>query len=111
MPARKRRYNTEEIRQVIKAKHNITRLQKHIDGKITLTMAQVRAIDILLRKIVPDLHQTQLTADVQHKYVVEVPPLLTRDEWSKKYRAPLPKPAPTLELTAEPAVIGNGTKQ
>lgn len=114
MAARRRRYNTEEIRQVIKAKHNITRLQKHIDGKITLTMAQVRAIDILLRKIVPDLNQTAVTAEHTHKYVVEVPPLLTRDEWSKKYRAPKPlEPPATLELEANPLLplINNNTKQ
>ena len=102
MAARKRRFNTDEIRQVIKAKHNITRLQKHIDGKITLTMAQVRAIDILLRKIIPDLNQTAVTAEHTHKYVVEVPPLLTRDEWSKKYRAPKLEPPKTLELEAQP---------
>jgi hypothetical protein len=113
MAARKRKYQVDEIRQKIRGSHLIRRLQMHIDGKIALTMAQVRAIDILLRKIIPDLNQTSVTAEHTHKYVVEVPPLLTRDEWSKKYRAPKPlEPPATLELEAQPLLpMINQTKQ
>jgi hypothetical protein len=98
MAARKRRFNTDEVRQKIRAGHLVRRMQHHIDGKIELSMAQVRAIDILLRKIIPDLVQNNVTAEIEHKYVVEVPPLLTKDEWSKKYRPPQLPPPPTLEL-------------
>ena len=38
----------------------IDRLQVHIDGKITLSISQVRAIDILLKKIVPDLRRVSM---------------------------------------------------
>src|SRR5262245_24295830 len=92
--------NTEATRQKIRAAHLIRRLQKHIDGKISLTMSQVRAIDILLRKIVPDLTQTTIAGELLHKAIVEVPPLLTKDEWLKKYRTIEHKP--TLELEAQP---------
>jgi hypothetical protein len=66
--------------------------------KITLSNSQVRAIGILLKKVVPDLAQIQIAGEVQHKYVVEVPPLLTKDEWQKKYRVTRQEPPPTLEL-------------
>lgn len=88
--------NTEATRQKIRAAHLIRRLQAHIDGKIVLTMAQVRAIDILLRKIVPDLHQTTISGELT-KYVVEVPPLLTKDEWQKKYRTIDHEPTKSIE--------------
>jgi hypothetical protein len=108
MPARKDRVVSEHARQKIRAAHLILRLQKHIDGKITLTQAQVRAIDILLKKIVPDLVQTAVTGDIQHRYVVEVPPLLTKDEWQKKYRVIRQEEQPVLDLMPLPPLI---TKQ
>lgn len=110
MAARKRKFQPEAVRQKIRGSHLVRRLQQHIDGKIELTMAQVRAIDILLRKIVPDLVQTSISGELQHKYVVEVPPLLTKDEWSKKYR--VQQPPPTLELESTPMLpLITSTKQ
>jgi hypothetical protein len=49
--------------------------------QVTLSSSQVRAADILLKKLLPHLAQTQIAGEVQHPYVVEVPPLLTKDEW------------------------------
>jgi hypothetical protein len=92
MAARKTRWQSEHTRQKIRAAYLIRRLQLHAAGKINLTLSQVRAIDILLKKIVPDLTQASITGELMHKYVVEVPPLLSKDEWQKKYA--LPKPAP-----------------
>ena len=85
-PNGKARVNPQAVRDTIKAKRLVRQLQQHVDGKRVLTMAQVRAIDILLRKIVPDLSQTNVTGEVTHKAIVEVPPLLTKDEWLKKYK-------------------------
>jgi len=78
-----------------------------------LTMAQVRAIDCLLKKVVPDLTRTLISADVNVKYVAELPKVLTKSEWIAKYGTPEP-----LELTALPepnsatpkpnSVSGNG---
>jgi hypothetical protein len=42
----------------------IDRLQVHIDGKITLSISQVRAIDILLKKIVPDLRRVSMSGEL-----------------------------------------------
>jgi hypothetical protein len=88
MAARRTRVNPQAVRDKIKAQRLVRQLHKHIDGKAVLTMAQVRAIDILLRKIVPDLTQANVTGEVTQKYVVEVPPLLTKDEWLKRYKTP-----------------------
>jgi hypothetical protein len=76
----------EQVRAKIRGAYLIRRLQQHVAGKIKLTPEQVRSADILLRKIIPDLSQSSVTAEMTHKYVVEVPPLLTKDEWLKRYK-------------------------
>ena len=113
MAKRKTLFHTHSVREKIRATQLINRLMDHIDGKITLSSSQVRAIDILLRKILPDLAQIQIAGEVQHKYVVEVPPLLTKDEWQKKYRVTRQEPPPTLGLEPLPTphLITNSTKR
>src|SRR6185369_2415340 len=53
--------------------------------EISLTMTQLRAIEILLRKCIPDLAAAEIKSQQTHRYVVEVPPVLDRDEWQRKY--------------------------
>jgi hypothetical protein len=48
-------------------------------------MSQLRAIEILLRKCVPDLAAAEIKSEQTRRYVVEVPPVLDRDEWQRKY--------------------------
>jgi hypothetical protein len=48
-------------------------------------MSQVRAIEILLRKSVPDLTKTDVQAEVTHRYVAQLPEVLSREEWLGKY--------------------------
>ena len=43
------------------------------------------AIEILLRKCVPDLAAAEIKADIRHRYVVEIPPQLSEEEWLEKY--------------------------
>jgi len=50
-----------------------------------LTISQVRAIEILLRKCLPDLAAVEIGPEQTHRYVVEVPNMLSDDEWQKKY--------------------------
>jgi hypothetical protein len=54
-------------------------------GEISLTMTQLRAIEILLRKSIPDLAAAEIRSEQTYRYVVEVPPVLGRDEWQQKY--------------------------
>jgi hypothetical protein len=66
-------------------------------GEIELTIPQIRAIEILLRKCLPDLAHTDISVNAPHRYVVEMPQTLTQDEWQKKYSG-----SSTLEAAAEP---------
>jgi len=52
---------------------------------------------------VPDLTRTLISADVNVRYVAELPKVLTKSEWIAKYGTP-----DTLELTALPAPTVNG---
>ena len=101
MPARKRppngaNWHPEQVRARIRATELINRLQSHIFDGLELSLSQVNAISILLRKCVPDLTSTAVVADITHRYVVELPPMLSREEWEKKYSidhlVPLPDP-------------------
>jgi hypothetical protein len=46
-------------------------------------MTQLRAIEILLRKCIPDLAAAEIMSEQTRRYVVEVPPVLDRDEWQR----------------------------
>ena len=89
-------FHPDDVRAKIRATELVNRLQSHIFDGLELTMSQVHAICALLRKCVPDLTSTAVVADVTHRYVVELPPMLSREEWEKKYSIdhldPLPDP-------------------
>jgi len=89
----------EQVRAKIRGAYLIKRLTDHVKGKIKLTPEQVRSADILLRKIIPDLSQSSVSSEMTHKYVVEVPPLLTKDEWLKRYKTiePVQRKPPQLQ--------------
>jgi hypothetical protein len=76
------------VRARIKATQLVNRLQAHIFDGLPLALSQVRAIEILLRKCIPDLTAVAVKADITHRYVAELPPMLTREEWLKKYGTP-----------------------
>jgi hypothetical protein len=72
----------------MKRRDIIERLQKHFDGEIELSPTQVRTAEILLRKRVPDLVQTDLVAMFTHRYVIEAPAQLSREQWIQKAVTP-----------------------
>jgi hypothetical protein len=78
-----KRFHSEIARAKIQASQLINRLQKFALGlaDYKLTIAEIRAIEVLLRKCVPDLVQSELKAQIEHRYVVEIPPLLSNAEW------------------------------
>ncbi len=53
----------DKIRASIRAQEIVEKLNDHILGAVKLTNTQVRAAEILLRKIQPDLVATHLTTD------------------------------------------------
>src|SRR5262245_38352386 len=108
MAARKQKFQTDATRAKIRAAYLIRRLQLHVAGKINLSPTQIRAADILLRKIIPDLTQATITSDITRRYVAEVPPLLTKSEWLQKYGTKEEKPP--LDLKAEPLALPSPVK-
>ena len=95
MAKRKMLYQPDYIREKIRASQLINRLQSCAMGEIKPTIPQIRAIEILLRKCVPDLVAAELAANITHRYVVEIPPLLSKEEWEEKYDTSL---IPTIDL-------------
>jgi hypothetical protein len=85
MAKRKTLFHPDYVREKIRVSQLINRLEKCAFGEITLTMTQLRAIEILVRKSIPDLAAVEIKSEQTHRYVVEVPPLLDRDEWQRKY--------------------------
>jgi len=108
---RKMQFHPDEVRAKIQAHRLVQTLQHFIFNDVDqnghkladLSMPQVRAIDCLLKKVVPDLTRTLISADVNVRYVAELPKVLTKEEWVRKYGTP------DLELPAlPPHVDGNG---
>src|SRR5262245_16579409 len=97
MAKRKTLFHAADVREKIRATQLINRLMDHIDGKITLSISQVRAIDILLKKVVPDLTRVSMQGELIHRYCIEVPPLLSREEWQRKYGQNPSLPPPGLQ--------------
>lgn len=65
MAARTRRIAlAEDTRLKIKAAMLINRLTNHATGDIELSATQVRAIEVLLKKVLPDLQAIEVDADV-----------------------------------------------
>jgi hypothetical protein len=85
MARRKMLFHPDYVREKIRASQLINRLQKCAFGEISLTMTQLRAIEILLRKSTPDLAAAELRSEQTHRYVVELPPVLNKVEWQEKY--------------------------
>ena len=79
------RFKPDSVREKIRAAQLINRLQAHIFDGLELSMSQVRAIEILLRKSVPDLTKTEVQADATHRYVAQLPDVLSKEEWLAKY--------------------------
>jgi hypothetical protein len=83
-------FHSEVTRERIRAGVIIDRFQKHFMGELDLTPTQIRVGEVLLRKVIPDLTHTDLRATFTRRYVVEVPPQLSDEEWEKKYSLPAP---------------------
>lgn len=63
----------EEAREKIRTTQLINRLQDHALGKVDMSPTQVRAVEVLLKKRVPDLATTTIQGDedggaVRHEF-------------------------------------------
>ena len=116
---RQMKFHPDEVRSKIQAIRLVDILHQFIFSSVDkngvkladLSMAQVRAIDCLLKKVVPDLTRTLISADVNVKYVAELPKVLSRDEWVKKYGNPEPPRMIEGTVTNGAGDDGKGTLQ
>ena len=63
MAARIRKHHQEEVRARIQTSQLLNRLTDHALGKVELSNTQVRAIEILLKKTIPDLSSIEHSGD------------------------------------------------
>ena len=66
MAARIRKHHQDEVRARIQAIQLVNRLTDHALGNCEMTSSQVRAIEILLKKSIPDLSSVELTGDPEN---------------------------------------------
>ncbi len=90
MPARLRTMHQDEVRAKIKTSQLINRLENHALGKLELSKTQIKAIEVLIRKTLPDLSAVTLKGDpdnpLQSVTMVElVAPKLKTDEKTDIY--------------------------
>lgn len=63
MATRKILSHDTQTREKIRTSQLINRLEKHAFGEVELTQTQVRAIEILIKKTLPDLASIEHTGD------------------------------------------------
>ena len=81
-------FHPDAVRLKIEAVRLVQELQAHIFNGIEMSMSQIRAAEILLRKCVPDLTTATVTTDINVRYVVQLPDVLDKAEWLRKYGDP-----------------------
>jgi hypothetical protein len=64
MAARLRPQHQEDVRAKIQTSQLINRLQDHALGLVELSASQIKAIEVLIRKTLPDLSATELSGSV-----------------------------------------------
>ena len=96
MAARKNVANNQRARERIQTTQLINRLTNHALGKLKLEPTQVKSIEILLKKTLPDLAQMTIEGGdkpIQYAQVSSEP--LTADEWLTKHGPGDHRPAPS----------------
>lgn len=63
MAARLRSRHQDEVRTKIQTSQLINRLQDHALGEVELSPTQIKAVEVLLRKTLPDLSATEISGD------------------------------------------------
>lgn len=87
MPARTRKIKlTDTWREKIRIGMLLNHLRNHVLGRVEMTPTQVRAAEILLRKVLPDQASVEHSGEVQHSYVARMPEVAnTTEQWQKQY--------------------------
>lgn len=59
----------DDVRKKIQASQLVNRLENHAFGQIELSASQIKAIEILLRKSIPDLSAVTLSGDAENPLI------------------------------------------
>ena len=80
----------EETRAKIKATQLLKRLTDHALGLTDMTPSMVRAAEVALRKVLPDLAAVEHSGDVQQTYIVRMPSVVSDlASWDEQAKAEL----------------------
>lgn len=60
------------VRERIQVSAIVTRLQKHVAGKLEMSQTQIRAAEILLKKKLPDLASIEHTGEIVNRTAPEM---------------------------------------
>jgi len=72
MPKKERKGTVGEMwRERIKAGKILGRLMRHVEGEIEMSSTQIRAAEILLKKVLPDLSAIEHQGHVEHRHLTE----------------------------------------
>ena len=71
MAIRKRLSHDQKTREKIQTSQLINRLHDNAFGKIDLTPSQIKSIEILLKKALPDLQAIEHTGEVEQNVTVK----------------------------------------
>lgn len=91
------------VRDRIRSAKLESRMLDAFNGKIKLTPTQLKAGEILMRKIMPDLSATELSGEIDNKHRVVSGTPLSDVDWEKQYGEAVEQP---MSLPAK--VNGNG---
>lgn len=66
----------DDVRSKIKTSQLVNRLEDHALGLLELSATQIKAIEVLIKKTLPDLQSIELTGDpdnpVEHVHIIEL---------------------------------------
>jgi hypothetical protein len=68
MPARVRKTHQDDVREKIRTSQLVNRLENHALGKLELSATQIKAIEVLIRKTLPDLSSVTGDLNVNHDW-------------------------------------------
>ena len=90
MAARTRKTELSDAwRDKIRVTMLLLALEKHALGQQKMGATQIRAAEILLRKVVPDLSSMAYTGEITHRYVARVPEVSPSvDAWEREHVPP-----------------------
>ena len=80
MAARLRSKHQDEVRTKIQTSQLINRLQDHALGEDELSPTRIRAIEVLLKKTLPDLTATEISGDADAPLQTELTVKIVRPD-------------------------------